>query len=820
MKKYSKQDYLNVFLIIASFFIIFIFLLLYKNPSYASRIDYSYQHYMIPEYFRTLFYETKQLFPSYAFNLGMGQNIYNFSYYGYLSPIILFSYLLPFVRMKTYIEVVSIILYISSIILCYKWISNKVEDKRIRFISTFLFSMAGPLIFHTHRHIMFMCYMPFLFSGLFGVEQYIKNKRIGLLIISNILIITSSYFFSIPALIVLFIYAIYLYLEGNKNIDIKGFIKTHLITSWYFILPVLMSCTLLLPSLKAILDNRFKETTSESILTYLIPNISFKYFLYNSYSMGITAILIVSIIYLLLKKEKNTRFLSIVFLCIICLPIFNYVLNGFMYLNGKVFIPFLPLGILLIMQTLKDIVIDKEKITKSLFIITIVISIIGIIKYNLAILYIIEIFLILISLLINQKYKKVVPLFIVLISVSTFNCIRANLDDSFNDLIIENNQYNTDIKLLFNNMNTNYRTVDLTNNAFNANNIRNINEYKTTMYSSITNKYYKEFYWNIFDTDNPNRNDAIFGDISNPLFNIYFANKYLITDKEAPIGYTFINNSNDYNLYENKDVFSIGYTNNKLMSEEEFNKLKYPYSIEALMNYTIVKENVTSDYKTKIKEIDLNKYNLKDNYKFNLDNKKEIEINIKENYYNKIVIISFDMNYSESCSIGDTYITINNVKNVLTCSSWKYHNNNYSFTYVLSEPKDLNIEIEKGKYDISNLKAYEIDYNDIKEIRKNHDELIIEKVYGDIIKGNINARENSYFNLSIPYDNGYNIYVDGKKTDYEITNKSFIGFKLDSGKHNIEIKYTSPWLKEGEIMSIIGLCLLLVTIGYKRSKNK
>ena len=62
--------------------------------------------------------------------------------------------------------------------------------------------------------------------------------------------------------------------------------------------------------------------------------------------------------------------------------------------------------------------------------------------------------------------------------------------------------------------------------------------------------------------------------------------------------------------------------------------------------------------------------------------------------------------------------------------------------------------------------------------------------------------------------------VYGKKTDYEITNKSFIGFKLDSGKHNIEIKYTSPWLKEGEIMSIIGLCLLLVTIGYKRSKNK
>ena len=267
MKKYSKCDYFNILIIIASFFVIFIFLILYKNPSYASTIDYSYQHYMIPEYFRTLFYETKELFPSYAFNLGMGQNIYNFSYYGLLSPIILISYLLPFITMKTYIMIASIILHISSIILCYRWISNKTDDKRIRFISTFIFSMAGPLILHTHRHIMFICYMPFLFLGLFGVENYVKNKKIGLLIISNILIITSSYFFSIPALIVLFIYAIYLYLENNKKIDIKDFIKTHLITAWYFILPVLISFVLLLPSLRAILDNRFKEATNESIFT-------------------------------------------------------------------------------------------------------------------------------------------------------------------------------------------------------------------------------------------------------------------------------------------------------------------------------------------------------------------------------------------------------------------------------------------------------------------------------------------------------------------------------------------------------------------------
>ena len=163
MKKYSKEDYLNIFIIIASFFALFIFLLIYKNPSYASRIDYSYQHYMIPEYFRTLFYSTKNIIPSLALNLGMGQNIFNFSYYGLLSPIILISYLLPFLRMKTYLEIASIILFILSAFLCYSWISNKTDNKKIRFICTFLYTFSGPIIMHTHRHIMFMCYIPFVF---------------------------------------------------------------------------------------------------------------------------------------------------------------------------------------------------------------------------------------------------------------------------------------------------------------------------------------------------------------------------------------------------------------------------------------------------------------------------------------------------------------------------------------------------------------------------------------------------------------------------------------------------------------------------------
>ena len=44
-------------------------------------------------YFRQLFYSTGKLLPNLAFNLGAGENLFNFAYYGLLSPVMLVSYL-------------------------------------------------------------------------------------------------------------------------------------------------------------------------------------------------------------------------------------------------------------------------------------------------------------------------------------------------------------------------------------------------------------------------------------------------------------------------------------------------------------------------------------------------------------------------------------------------------------------------------------------------------------------------------------------------------------------------------------------------------
>ena len=170
-------------------------------------------------------------------------------------------------------------------------------------------------------------------------------------------------------------------------------------------------------------------------------------------------------------------------------------------------------------------------------------------------------------------------------------------------------------------------------------------------------------------------------------------------------------------------------------------------------------------------------------------------------------------------------ITINEIKNVLSCNGWKYHNKNTTFNYVLSSNdviNELNVVFSKGNYVISDLKIYVINYDKLENIKNNVDEFIFdkEKTKGNYIKGNINVTKDGYLYMSIPYDEGFTIYLNGKKQNYEKVDGSFIGFKINKGVYSLEIIYNAPFLKEGKIASIIGTIIFGVIFISENRKIK
>ena len=222
----------------------------------ASIVDYNSQHAVIPDYFRKLFLETKQIFPGFAFNIGAGENIYNLSYYGLFSPIIMFSYLFPKLSMINYIQIAMLIITITSVVLMYYFLRSKFNNK-YTFLGTLLFLLSAPLIYHTHRHIMFINYMPFLLMGLIGID---KNKK-TMIALSVFLMIMTSYYYSVCGIIALSIYYIYKYYEDNKIVKSKVFIRDLLKYIYLVIVGILLSCVLILPTMYVILNISYISST-------------------------------------------------------------------------------------------------------------------------------------------------------------------------------------------------------------------------------------------------------------------------------------------------------------------------------------------------------------------------------------------------------------------------------------------------------------------------------------------------------------------------------------------------------------------------------
>ena len=59
----------------------------------------------------------------------------------------------------------------------------------------------------------------------------------------------------------------------------------------------------------------------------------------------------------------------------------------------------------------------------------------------------------------------------------------------------------------------------------------------------------------------------------------------------------------------------------------------------------------------------------------------------------------------------------------------------------------------------------------------------------DCIDATINLKDNSLVYTSIPYDKGWNVYVDGIKVEKDSFANAFLCFDVDEGKHDVRIKY-------------------------------
>ena len=511
-----------------------------------------------------------------------------------------------------------------------------------------------------------------------------------------------------------------------------------------------------------------------------------------------------------------------------------------MYIDAKSLIPFTPLYAFSIALFLRGID-EKSFKLKPCIGITLIILVLGVFSLSSYVpLFLFDTLMVLIGILLFSKYLKGKISFLgkILLVISS---LTITVSVSRGDTLAKKETYfgtsYQNEKILVEEVTKRDSSIyRITNQIFPLANVnrtfQNDHYYTSTLYASTYNQNYHDFYYDIVNNAVQSRNTLIVSAPKNYPFLLLTGNKYLLTETTPFIGYQKIDKKGKQSLYQIDNALPLAFASSHLVSQEDFEKIGYPYNQDILLKNIIVKNGNTKVI-SNIKEIDLKldlkeleKLNGKEEngvYTFSLKKKTNISLPLEEPIQNKLLYIRFRFLESNSCDIGDTEIIINNVGNKLTCSSWKYHNQNYTFDYVLAfdQIDKLEITLSKGNYQLTDFEFYTLDYDTIQNLNQNIDPFQFDynKTKGDNIVGDITVKEDGYFVLSVPYDQGFKIEVDGKKQDYEKTNIAFVGFPITKGNHHIEITYQAPGSKLGLLLSILGILLFTVMIIYEQKKE-
>ena len=85
------------------------------------------------------------------------------------------------------------------------------------------------------------------------------------------------------------------------------------------------------------------------------------------------------------------------------------------------------------------------------------------------------------------------------------------------------------------------------------------------------------------------------------------------------------------------------------------------------------------------------------------------------------------------------------------------------------------------------------------------------------ITGTISVTGEKVLCLSIPYSTGWRAWVDGKEIPVMQANTMYMALALDQGHHQIVLRYSTPMMKVGAVLSILGLLALIVLIAISES---
>jgi len=88
------------------------------------------------------------------------------------------------------------------------------------------------------------------------------------------------------------------------------------------------------------------------------------------------------------------------------------------------------------------------------------------------------------------------------------------------------------------------------------------------------------------------------------------------------------------------------------------------------------------------------------------------------------------------------------------------------------------------------------------------------------LRGRINVKRRGILYLSIPYERGWSVYVDGKKTSTVKVFDAMLGAEIAPGEHEVELRYFPDGLDKGLVISGAAALIFILLLISDRARKK
>lgn len=833
-----------------------------EHASFTKMVDGVAQHYAVLMWIRNTlrqFLHGNFALPMVDFSVGQGFDVIGtLNYYGVGDPVNLLTVFFADNHLdQMYMFLILFRMYLSGLTFSYYCSTAGIQRKASVLCGSWLYVFCSFALIGGMKHPLFlngMLYLPLLLAG---TEKVLQKKSIRFLSVSVALAFMSNYYFMYMNTILCGIYLCVRLFGHYREYGIRKILLLILKMAAAWIWGICLGAVIILPSVYAFLHNARVDTAVEeaqnfySIAHYRKMILGFFQTLpmTNGWTVHGTAIGGLAGVLMLFASKKRSRencqlkIGFVVLLVLLCIPFGGKMMNGFAYVTNRWSYGMAFLCALMAAQEVADL---KEQNTKIFLILGAAAGILAAalsasngkaMRYAIAALAVTVLAFALGAILERKQRKRLAGC---LVSFVVFAGVCCNLITFFTPVgysyaarftkrgVSESVLLNRAVKNVQNAKlaEDGFYRVELPSSLYNCSLAANINT--TEFYYSVIPKSMKDLYVSLgmAKYERPNVMEGLENRqiLKNMLCVRYQADKKGIT--------------------VNKDALPVGYTYDKIMSREDYDRLTPLECQAALLEYAVLDDDAEKILEKQGKTFERGKSPsdgavIGGNLKITGEDRASWKNGTLKGKKQGRMKLKFQTEEK-----SETYLVLKDLssrlkvrkKHMLSVQSKKARQE-IPMCAVSNEKKmkrdviAVNLGIRQAgtcslhfhkshTYKLKEMEIYGISESFIKEqTKKRRKESMTDiKQSTNCIKGRISVSEDKILQLAVPYSRGWHIFVDGKKEKSFASSVAYTGIFLEKGEHTVEMHYISPWIIPGTVLSVAAWIWMALSFAVKKRR--